>query len=80
LAVGFGWIFPPAVTVPPRTPFGVWVSTGINAVASGSTLAVLALLILSIRATRAANTVRAPPPTLTLETTMNTTPLFPGME
>jgi len=61
-------------------PFGVWVSTGINGAASGSTLAARAPLSTSIPATRAANTARALPPPLTPEMTMNTTPLFPGME
>ena len=61
-------------------PFGVWAFTGINAVASGSTLAGLALLTTSILATRAANTARVRLSPLTPEMTMNTTPLLPGME
>lgn len=70
----------PAPIAPPPTPFGVWASTGINAVAFGSTLAELALLTTSILATRTANTVRARPSPSTPETTMNATPLFPGVE
>ena len=69
----------PTHPAPPPTPFGVWAFTGTNAVASGSTRAVRALLTKSIPATRAANTVRVPPPTSMPETTMNTTPLFPAL-
>jgi len=74
-----GWIFPSAPIVPPPTSVGVWVFIGINAVACGSTLAVLAPRTTVIPATRAANMVRVLPKFSTPEMFMNTTSFFPGI-
>jgi hypothetical protein len=60
--------------------FGVLAFTGTNAAVFGSTRAGFAPLTMSIPATPAANTVRAPFPSATPEIAMNTTPLFPVMD